>query len=132
MGFQRPVMRIFVSDLETPGACLVRLAATTLKPCENLVEYRIQLSLPYILRSTTVLDTTREKARRMPKPSSKKLLGRAVAAILHVTTPSGELANQKLLGQGCADPLSRADRKIAEDQPNTTIGLGIVKVCESR
>ena len=52
--------------------------------------------------------------------------------LLHVTTPSGEFADQKFLGQACANPLSRADRKIAEEQPSTTIGLGIVKVRESR
>ena len=55
-----------------------------------------------------------------------------LAALLHVTTPSGEFADQKFLGQTCANPLSRADRKIAEEQPSTTIGLGIVKVRKSR
>jgi hypothetical protein len=55
MGFPRPVTRIFVPPLETPAACHVRLAATTLKPYENFVEYRIRLSLPYILRSTPLL-----------------------------------------------------------------------------
>jgi hypothetical protein len=73
MGFPRSVMRIFVPALETPGACRVRLAATLLKPCENPVEYRIRLSSPYILRSTPLFGTTREKARRMPKPSWQKL-----------------------------------------------------------
>lgn len=63
-------------------------------------------------------------------PLSLRLI--AIATLLHVTTPSGELADQKLLGQACANPLSRADCKIAEDQPGTTIGLRIIKVRESR
>ena len=33
---------------------------------------------------------------------------------LHVTTPSGELADKELLGEACANSLSRADRKISE------------------
>lgn len=61
MRFPRPVTRIFGPPLETPAACHVRLAATTLKRYEDFVEYRIRLSLPYILRSTPLPGATREK-----------------------------------------------------------------------
>ena len=67
MGLPRPVTRIFVPPLETPAPCRVRLAATTLRPCENFAEYRIRLFLPYILRSTPLLGATGERARRIPK-----------------------------------------------------------------
>jgi len=43
-------------------------------------------------------------------------------------TPSGELAQKQLLGHACANPFSRANRKISEHQSGTTIGLGTVKV----
>ena len=65
--FHAPVTRIVVAPLGTPAACRVRLATTTLKPWENVAEYRIRLSLPYILRNTPLLGTTGEKARRIPK-----------------------------------------------------------------
>lgn len=39
--FPRPVTLIYVPPLETPAAYRVRLAATTLKPCEKFAEYRI-------------------------------------------------------------------------------------------
>ena len=42
VGFQHPVTRIVVPPLEIPAPCRVRLAATTLKPCESFVEYRIR------------------------------------------------------------------------------------------
>jgi len=73
IGFPLPVTRIFVPPLETPAPCRVRLAATTLKPCENFAVYRIRLFLPYILRSTPLLGATGEKARRMPKRFYEKL-----------------------------------------------------------
>jgi hypothetical protein len=66
MRFPRPVTRIFVPPLETPAACHVHLAATTLKTCETLAEYRIRRFLPYILLNTPQLANWR-KARRMPK-----------------------------------------------------------------
>jgi hypothetical protein len=44
-----------------------RLAPNTLKPCENLAEYRIRLFLPHILRRTPLLVATGETARRIPK-----------------------------------------------------------------
>jgi len=55
-----------------------------------------------------------------------------IPRLLHVTTPSGELAQKELLSEGCANSFSRANRKISEHESGTTIGLGIVKVCESR
>jgi len=33
---------------------------------------------------------------------------------LHVTTPPGELAQKKLLGEACANPFTRANRKTSE------------------
>jgi hypothetical protein len=51
--------------------------------------------------------------------------------LLHVTTSSGDLAEKELLGYACANSFSDADRKISEHQPGTTIGSGIVKVCEA-
>lgn len=50
----------------------------------------------------------------------------------HMPAPSGELADNEFLGQACANAFRRADRKIAEHQPDTTIGLGVVKVREGR
>ena len=73
MRFPRPVTRTFLPPLETPAACRVRLAATSLKPCENFAEYRIRLFLPYILRSTPLLGANGERARRMPKRLYEKL-----------------------------------------------------------
>ena len=37
-----------------------------------------------------------------------------IPRLLHVTTPSGELAQKELLGEGCANSFSRANRKISE------------------
>jgi hypothetical protein len=70
-GVSGPFTRIFEPPMETPAACHVRVGAATLKPCENVAEYRIRLFLPYILRSTPLLGATREKARRMPKRFTK-------------------------------------------------------------
>jgi hypothetical protein len=52
-------------------------------------------------------------------------------AAFEVTTSPGELAEKELLGHACANSFSDADRKISEHQPGTTIGSGIVKVCEA-
>jgi hypothetical protein len=38
-----------------------------------------------------------------------------IVRLLHVTTPSGELSQNELLGQACANPFSRANRKVSED-----------------
>ena len=54
-----------------------------------------------------------------------------LSALLHVTTSSGELAEEEFLGHVCANSFSDADREISEHQPGTTIGSGIVKVCEA-
>ena len=51
-----------------------------------------------------------------------------IVRLLHMTTPSGELSENELLGQACANPFSSTNRKVSEHQPGTTIGLGIVKV----
>ena len=51
--------------------------------------------------------------------------------LLHVPAPSGELAEEEFLGEACANTFSRANGKISEDQPDTTIGFGIVKVSEA-
>jgi|SRR5580692_12819402 hypothetical protein len=37
-----------------------------------------------------------------------------IRRLIHVTTPSGELAEKELLGEACANPFSRANRKISE------------------
>ena len=52
-------------------------------------------------------------------------------ALLHVTTSPGELAEEELLGDVCANSFRDADREISEHQPNATIGSGIVKVGEA-
>jgi hypothetical protein len=44
--------------------------------------------------------------------------------LLHVTTPSRELAKKKLLGEACANSFSRANRKISKHQSGTTTGMG--------
>lgn len=54
-----------------------------------------------------------------------------LAALLHVTTSSGELAEEELLCHVCADSFGDADREISEHQASTTIGSGIVKVRET-
>ena len=54
-----------------------------------------------------------------------------LCALLHVATPTGELAEQELLSQAGTDPFGNADREISKHQPGTTIGSGIVKVREA-
>src|SRR5262245_4698381 len=48
-----------------------------------------------------------------------------------MTAYSSELAEKELLGQACANPFCRANSKIAKNQPGTTIGSGVVKVCKA-
>ena len=55
-----------------------------------------------------------------------------VVPLLHVPAPSRELAEKEFLGQACANAFSRTDGKVSEDQADTTIGLGVVKVGERR
>ena len=55
----------------------------------------------------------------------------ALAALLHVTTSSGELAEEELLGHVCANSFRDTDCEISEHQPSTTIGSRIVKVRET-
>jgi hypothetical protein len=50
-----PVTPIFVPPVEMPAPCHVRLGETTLKPCESFALCRSRLSLPYVLRSTSLL-----------------------------------------------------------------------------
>jgi hypothetical protein len=50
-----PVTPIFVPPVEMPAPCHVRLGKTTLKPCESFAVCRTRLSLPYVLRSTSLL-----------------------------------------------------------------------------
>jgi hypothetical protein len=50
-----PVTPIFVPPVEMPAPCHVRLGETTLKPCESFAVCRSRLSLPYVLRSTSLL-----------------------------------------------------------------------------
>ena len=52
VGVSEPVTQIFVSPVEMPALCHVRLGGTTLKPCESLAVSRTRLSLPYVLRNT--------------------------------------------------------------------------------
>src|ERR1700739_5020330 len=54
-----------------------------------------------------------------------------LAALLHVTTSSGDLAEEELLGHVCTDSFRNANREISEHQPSTAIGSGIVKVRET-
>src|SRR5713101_6277712 len=49
------VTPIFVPPVEMPAPCHVRLGETTLKPCEGFAVCRTRLSLPYVLRSTSLL-----------------------------------------------------------------------------
>ena len=67
-------------------------------------------------------------------PSRKKEVLRYLTRVLLVDmpVPSGELGQKEFLGEACANAFSRADGKISEDQAGTTIGLGVVKVGESR
>jgi hypothetical protein len=70
MEFPRPVMRTLVLPLETPAACRVRLAATTLQLCEILAERRIRLSLPY-LRRALLLGATGTSTQPAKRSSSE-------------------------------------------------------------
>jgi hypothetical protein len=51
-------------------------------------------------------------------------------AAFEVAASSGEFADKELLRQACANPFGGANRKISEDQPDATIGFGVVKVRE--
>jgi hypothetical protein len=37
-----------------------------------------------------------------------------IVRLLHVTTASGERAQKEVLGEACANPFSRANRKVSE------------------
>jgi hypothetical protein len=66
MRVSEPVTPIFVSPVEIPAPCHVRLGGPTLKLGESFPVCRTRLSLPYVLRSTSVLVTT-GRARRIPR-----------------------------------------------------------------
>ena len=51
-------------------------------------------------------------------------------AAFELAASSGESAEKELLDQIGANPFGGTDREISEDQPDTTIGSGIVKVSE--
>jgi hypothetical protein len=51
-------------------------------------------------------------------------------AAFEVAASSGESAEKELLDQIGANPFGGTDREVSEDQPDTTIGSGIVKVSE--
>ena len=55
------VTPIFVRPVETPALCHVVPAETTSKPCESVAEYRTRLSLPYLLRRTSLLPAAGEE-----------------------------------------------------------------------
>jgi hypothetical protein len=55
-------------------------------------------------------------------------LQKDLLAAFDLTASSGESAEKELLGQVGAHPFEGAERKISEDQPDTTIGSGIVKI----
>ena len=69
-----PVTPIFVSPVEIPAPCHVRLGGATLKLCESFPVCRTRLSLPYVLRSTSVLVTV-GRARRIPRVRTHEALG---------------------------------------------------------
>jgi hypothetical protein len=72
-------------------------------------------------------------ASRQQAPAARpRVESRVIVRSLHMTTPSGELAKQELLDEARANPFRRANRKISKHESGTTIGLGIVKVCERR
>jgi hypothetical protein len=66
-----PVTPIFVSPVETPAPCHVRLGGATLKLGESFPVCRTRLSLPYVLRSTSVL-VTAGRARRIPRVRTER------------------------------------------------------------
>ena len=49
------VTPIFAQPVEIPAPCHVRLRGPTLKLCESFAVCRTRLSLPYVLRSTSLL-----------------------------------------------------------------------------
>ena len=49
-------------------------------------------------------------------------------AAFKVTASSGEPGKKELLGQIGADGFRSPNRKVAEHEPNTPIGLGVVQV----
>jgi hypothetical protein len=49
------VTPIFVRPVEIPAPCHVRLGEATVKPCESFAVCKTRLSLPYLLRSTSLL-----------------------------------------------------------------------------
>src|SRR5712671_4629895 len=55
MRVSEPVTPIFALPVEMPAPCYVRLGGPTLKPCESFAVCRTRLSLPYVLRSTSLL-----------------------------------------------------------------------------
>jgi predicted dehydrogenase len=59
-----PVKPIFVPPVEMPAPCHVRLGETTLKPCESFAVCRTRLSLPYVLRSTSLLRQHEKSTQR--------------------------------------------------------------------
>ena len=64
-----PVTLIFVPPVEMPAPCHARLGETTLKPCESFAVYRTRLSLPCVLRSTSLL-RQHEKSTQHAKVAS--------------------------------------------------------------
>ena len=64
-------------------------------------------------------------ASRQQVPGARdRVEGLVIVRLFHVTTPSGELAQEEFLGEACANPFSRANRKISKHQSSTAIGLG--------
>jgi hypothetical protein len=64
----------------------------------------------------------RVASRRKVPGAHARVESLVILRLLQVSTPSGELAEEELLGQACANPFSRANRKISEHQFGTTIG----------
>ena len=64
-----PVTLIFVPPVEMPAPCHARLGETTLKPCESFAVCRTRLSLPCVLRSTSLL-RQHEKSTQHAKVAS--------------------------------------------------------------
>ena len=69
-----PLTPIFVLPAEMPAPCHVRLGATTLKLCESFPVCRTRLSLPSVLRSTSVLAVA-VRARRIPRVRNNEPIG---------------------------------------------------------
>ena len=92
----------------------LRGAAVTAPVVRRRFMFNKTLSLSFTLTSAT-------------RPEDGEVL---LLAASQVAPSSGESAEKELLDQAGANPFSRSDRKISEDQPDTTIGSGIVKVRE--